>query len=470
MHEVWDTDWLGLHEDARHAHPAAAEQARRRGDHDAARRRLPPRAAVRRRLVVAIAGVAAVAVLLLAVPLGIVLGRHYRDEELLRLQRDTVAATREIDVPTRRARPDRAAARSRPRSPSTTAPGAASPARARRAPRHGARGRCAAAGSPRTRGSGRLIGRRPAAGARARDRRGACRALRRRRRARRARRLAGARPGRARIIVAPPRWPRVLLGRRLARPLERLARRRAPARRRRLLRALGAHGDPGAGRGRRRARRHARAPRRALRRERAFSADASHQLRTPLQALRIELEALELRGDAPPEIAAAIAQVDRLARRSTPCSPLRATPSPARRDRDLGELLDDAESRWRGPLAASGRPLRVRVQTPAPGARPRRRWSRRCSTCCSPTPSATAPGAVTMTLHRRDGWLASTSPTRARASPTPRRVRSPRRRRRRPRHRARARPLAGRRRGRPPHHHRPGPDPTVTLVLQAAVP
>ena len=57
---------------------------------------------MRRRLVLAIAGVAAVAVLLLAVPLGVVLSRHYRDEDLLRLQRDAVAATREIDVPGRR--------------------------------------------------------------------------------------------------------------------------------------------------------------------------------------------------------------------------------------------------------------------------------------------------------------------------------------------------------------------------------
>jgi len=48
--------------------------------------------------VLAIAGVAAAAVLLLAVPLGIVLANHYRDEELLRLQRDTVSSTREIDL------------------------------------------------------------------------------------------------------------------------------------------------------------------------------------------------------------------------------------------------------------------------------------------------------------------------------------------------------------------------------------
>jgi hypothetical protein len=53
---------------------------------------------VRRRLIWAIAGTSAVAVLLLAVPLGIVLGRNYRDEDLLRLQRDTIAATRQVDL------------------------------------------------------------------------------------------------------------------------------------------------------------------------------------------------------------------------------------------------------------------------------------------------------------------------------------------------------------------------------------
>ena len=60
---------------------------------------------MRRRLVIAIAGVAAVAVLLLAVPLAIVLQRTYRDEDLLRLQRDTVAATRGIDLSARRSDP-----------------------------------------------------------------------------------------------------------------------------------------------------------------------------------------------------------------------------------------------------------------------------------------------------------------------------------------------------------------------------
>jgi hypothetical protein len=53
---------------------------------------------MRRRLVLAIGGVAALAVLLFAVPLALVIQRTYRDEELLRLQRDTVAATRAIDL------------------------------------------------------------------------------------------------------------------------------------------------------------------------------------------------------------------------------------------------------------------------------------------------------------------------------------------------------------------------------------
>jgi hypothetical protein len=53
---------------------------------------------MRRRLVIAIAGVAAAAIVLFALPLGAVLERSYTNEGLLRLQRDTVAATREIDI------------------------------------------------------------------------------------------------------------------------------------------------------------------------------------------------------------------------------------------------------------------------------------------------------------------------------------------------------------------------------------
>ena len=49
---------------------------------------------MKRRLVLAIAGVAAAAVAMFALPLAVVLERSYRDEALLTLQRDTIAATR----------------------------------------------------------------------------------------------------------------------------------------------------------------------------------------------------------------------------------------------------------------------------------------------------------------------------------------------------------------------------------------
>jgi signal transduction histidine kinase len=55
---------------------------------------------MRKRLVIAIAAVAAAAVLLLALPLAVVLRNNYREAELQRLQRDTAAATRQVDVST----------------------------------------------------------------------------------------------------------------------------------------------------------------------------------------------------------------------------------------------------------------------------------------------------------------------------------------------------------------------------------
>src|SRR5205085_7812660 len=81
----------------RHARPRAAPQARPGGHHHAARRRLPP-GVMRRRLMLAIAGVAAATVIGFALPLALVLRHSYRDEPLLRLQRDTIAATRAVDL------------------------------------------------------------------------------------------------------------------------------------------------------------------------------------------------------------------------------------------------------------------------------------------------------------------------------------------------------------------------------------
>lgn len=98
-----------------------------------------------------------------------------------------------------------------------------------------------------------------------------------------------------------------------------------------------------------------------MQRERAFSADASHQLRTPLAALRanIETELLFPRASSNVVLTEALEDIARLettidellafARRST----IHATPT------DLGTVLEGVRARWNGPLADLGRPLIV---------------------------------------------------------------------------------------------------------------
>ena len=97
-------------------------------------------------------------------------------------------------------------------------------------------------------------------------------------------------------------------------------------------------------------------------RERTFSADASHQLRTPLAALRLELEGLAAAYDPPAGLTAALTQVDRLQGTiETLLAVVRGTPRGDQRA-DLAALMRELEARWHGTLAAEGRPLRVRLE------------------------------------------------------------------------------------------------------------
>ena len=106
-----------------------------------------------------------------------------------------------------------------------------------------------------------------------------------------------------------------------------------------------------------------------LARERAFSADASHQLRTPLTGLRLRLEAaLDRPGqDLRHAITAGIDDADRLEQTIEELLALaRDTRSSSSAPLDLSGLLDEIERGWHDRLAAQDRKLQVAVDSAAP--------------------------------------------------------------------------------------------------------
>ncbi|MEA2400889.1 MAG: hypothetical protein QOK00_1292 [Thermoleophilaceae bacterium] len=305
----------------------------------------------------AIAGVATAAVVLFAIPLGVVLQQSHRDQELLRLQRDAVAATRTIDLS--------AVAGDRvelPRSPDALAVydrsgrrvAGRGPARADALVRTVLRrGRLASAtGENRLTAAVPLLQGERVVGV-VRASRGDAAVADKDRRS--WLELAGLALG----VVAFACAAALVLGRRLATPLERLAQAagrlgsgdfgvRAPRAAVAEVDAVGEALDASAER-----------LQALVTRERAFTADASHQLRTPLAALKLELEAMELRGDSSAESAAALAQVARLqATVDTLLAVARDAPRRAE-SADVVSLFDELGERWRGALAEQARPLRV---------------------------------------------------------------------------------------------------------------
>ncbi|KGN42285.1 HAMP domain-containing sensor histidine kinase [Knoellia aerolata] len=97
-------------------------------------------------------------------------------------------------------------------------------------------------------------------------------------------------------------------------------------------------------------------------REREFAANVSHQLRTPVTALRLTLEDLAMWPETPPAVAAELtenmSELDRLSTAITEILDL----SRGRRlgdavDLDLSELVAEAIDRWRPKFSAAGREL-----------------------------------------------------------------------------------------------------------------
>jgi signal transduction histidine kinase len=103
---------------------------------------------------------------------------------------------------------------------------------------------------------------------------------------------------------------------------------------------------------------------RALESQRAFVANASHQLRTPLTGLRLRLEAAGVRSRDPEvreELAAAEEETDRLADLLRDLLLLAREEEPATTDAaaPVAEVASAARERWQGPAEADGHELEL---------------------------------------------------------------------------------------------------------------
>src|SRR5690606_34269017 len=101
----------------------------------------------------------------------------------------------------------------------------------------------------------------------------------------------------------------------------------------------------------------------------SFGADASHQRRTPLTALRLDLEALAATGADPELLAAAEAEADRLEATITELLDLAAAPA-GEEVVDVARLVADRIGAWESLAAAAGRRVVVSAD-PAPAVRVR---------------------------------------------------------------------------------------------------
>lgn len=106
-------------------------------------------------------------------------------------------------------------------------------------------------------------------------------------------------------------------------------------------------------------------------RERAFSTDASHQLRTPLTAARVRLESTlaSPSKDRDEAMRDALGDIDRLEETVESLLALARDTEPNDVAIDLAAVLADVEERWHGILAAAGRPLRMDPDVSAGDAR-----------------------------------------------------------------------------------------------------
>jgi signal transduction histidine kinase len=146
-----------------------------------------------------------------------------------------------------------------------------------------------------------------------------------------------------------------------------------------------------------------------LARERAFSTDASHQLRTPLAALRLRLEAALETEDADPRaaIAASLVDADRLGAIIDELLTLaRAGQTASAGPVGLDALLGELSPEWGARLALHGRDLEVQVDPGAPNARASAAAVRQVLGVLLDNATAHGAGTVTITVREASGAVA----------------------------------------------------------------
>ncbi len=95
--------------------------------------------------------------------------------------------------------------------------------------------------------------------------------------------------------------------------------------------------------------------------ERMFSSDVSHQLRTPIAGLRavMETELAFPRADRNEVLHDALADLDRLERTVAELLAIARAPQATNRPFSVADVLSDLNRKWSGPFARAGRSLRV---------------------------------------------------------------------------------------------------------------
>jgi signal transduction histidine kinase len=143
-------------------------------------------------------------------------------------------------------------------------------------------------------------------------------------------------------------------------------------------------------------------------RERAFSADASHQLRTPLTGLRLGLEmALEKpNGDLRPDVLAAIEHADRLERIVDDLLDLARDVPPPNEPLDVAGLLAELRADRLPTLTATGRSLLVVVEGDIPRSAASASAVRQILSVLLDNATVHGAGQITVTARNAGGALA----------------------------------------------------------------